>query len=373
MCGKSSVCQSAADVLIALAVNGVLSDLATDGLGSVSAAFDANGNAVASALYRPFGGVRYSSGAMPGSYGFTGQRSDAAVTGLDYYNARYYDPAAGGFTTADSLALDAKGAAQGQTRAVLDRYSYVGDDPETATDPTGHVYCETDDAGRCLGGGKGDKHTGDKTSCKGDPDDSNCYAYEAWEERQRTKRDTALNPLKLKGILEIIGGSISVIVADWLLATHGMVPILDSLEAILDLISTLADDFIPFLGQAVSAAFPQLHDAYEVALSLSSGLHQVVAIVNQAIAAVESFGALAMTLASGAFFLLTHTAAGLPGMLFNIGVGLLGNAFLHEISSGGHQLIAQGFSDYGEWQRQEDMDIGDWCTQYGAGTCASFQ
>jgi RHS repeat-associated protein len=37
--------------------------------------------------------ARYQSGSMPGSYGYTGQRSDA-LTGLDYYNARYYDPLA---------------------------------------------------------------------------------------------------------------------------------------------------------------------------------------------------------------------------------------------------------------------------------------
>ncbi len=61
----------AAGQRIALAVNGTISFLATDGLGSVSAAFDANGSPTASALFRPYGGLRYSSGAMRGSLGFT--------------------------------------------------------------------------------------------------------------------------------------------------------------------------------------------------------------------------------------------------------------------------------------------------------------
>jgi len=34
--------------------------------------------------------------------GFTGQYADA-VTGLDYYNARYYDPVAGVFLSADTV------------------------------------------------------------------------------------------------------------------------------------------------------------------------------------------------------------------------------------------------------------------------------
>lgn len=71
--------------------------------------------------------MRYSSGTLPTSYGFTGQRADAA-TGLDYYNARSYDPVAGQFTSADT------------TRAGgLNRYAYVGGNPTTRTIPSGHV------------------------------------------------------------------------------------------------------------------------------------------------------------------------------------------------------------------------------------------
>lgn len=41
--------------------------------------------------YRPYGSQQYQSSSMGTNKGFTGQYNDNA-TGLDYYNARYYDP-----------------------------------------------------------------------------------------------------------------------------------------------------------------------------------------------------------------------------------------------------------------------------------------
>ena len=105
-----------------------VSYVTTDGLGSVSEALDGNGNVTAQQLYGPYGGVRYSSGTMPTAKGYTGQYADAA-TGLDYYNARYYDAAIGQFASADSV--DAGG---------LNRYAYVSDNPETQSDPSGHCF-----------------------------------------------------------------------------------------------------------------------------------------------------------------------------------------------------------------------------------------
>jgi RHS repeat-associated protein len=61
---------------------------------------------------------------MPTSYGFTGQRLDPS--GLQYFNARYYDSSVGQFTSADSV--------QGPNR-----YAYVSGNPETMTDPTGEM------------------------------------------------------------------------------------------------------------------------------------------------------------------------------------------------------------------------------------------
>ncbi|HEV2236265.1 MAG TPA: RHS repeat-associated core domain-containing protein, partial [Ktedonobacterales bacterium] len=111
---------------IAEAVNGTFSYLCSDMLGSALVALAANGIMQASELYIHYGNPRYTSGTMPGSYGFTGQRADGA-TGLDYYNARYYDPLAGQFAAADT---DLGGG--------LNRFAYVGDNPVTRTDPSGH-------------------------------------------------------------------------------------------------------------------------------------------------------------------------------------------------------------------------------------------
>jgi RHS repeat-associated protein len=113
---------------VALAVNGTLSYLAADHLGSVSASLDSTGTLTAAQLYLPYGGVLYATGTMPTSKGFSGQRADG-TTGLDYFQARYYDPVAGLFSSADSWLTGG-----------LNRYAYVGDNPLTRSDPTGHDW-----------------------------------------------------------------------------------------------------------------------------------------------------------------------------------------------------------------------------------------
>ena len=112
---------------LALSVDGAISYTLSDGLGSVSDAVSTSGTVTATQLYGPYGAVRYQSGAIPGTRGYTGQRADAA-TGLDYYNARYYDPVAGQFTSADTT-----------LGGGLNRYVYVHGNPESRIDPTGHL------------------------------------------------------------------------------------------------------------------------------------------------------------------------------------------------------------------------------------------
>lgn len=101
----------------------------------------ASGSATASVLYAPYGAVRYSSGTMPTSYGFTGQRADAA-SGLDYYGSRYYDPLAGQFTSGDSVL-----PGNGYDLWGLSRYTYVEGNPEDRTDPSGHINVYMGDDG----------------------------------------------------------------------------------------------------------------------------------------------------------------------------------------------------------------------------------
>jgi RHS repeat-associated protein len=113
---------------IAESVNGALSYLLSDPvLGSASASVSLGGAVTATQLYSPYGGVRYQSGILPTDIGFTHQRTDA-TTGLDDYGARWYDPLAGQFASADMTLAGG-----------LNRYGYVGGNPESATDPSGHL------------------------------------------------------------------------------------------------------------------------------------------------------------------------------------------------------------------------------------------
>jgi RHS repeat-associated protein len=124
----------AASQRIAEAVNGVLSYLGSDSLGSGQVTLSSSGTVQASVLYSPYGSTRYSSGAMPGSYAYAGQRADGA-TGLDLFGARYYDPVAGQFASADTVL-----PGNGYDAWGLSRYAYVAGNPETRTDPSGHDW-----------------------------------------------------------------------------------------------------------------------------------------------------------------------------------------------------------------------------------------
>lgn len=99
----------------------------TDALGSVLMSVSSSA-VLGEQVYGPYGNQRYSAGTMGTDKGYTGQFHDN-VTGLDYYNARYYDPVVGQFLSPDSV----QGNAQG-----MSPYAYVAENPETATDPTGH-------------------------------------------------------------------------------------------------------------------------------------------------------------------------------------------------------------------------------------------
>ncbi len=67
------------------------------------------------------------------SYQFTSQRNETAL-GLYFYNARWYDPALGRFTRADTLV---PAGVQG-----YDRYAYTSNNPVRYTDPSGHSPCD---------------------------------------------------------------------------------------------------------------------------------------------------------------------------------------------------------------------------------------
>ena len=88
---------------------------------------DSTGKLFSRQVYYPFGTTRSVSGNIPTEKQYTGQVSDQDETGLYYYNARYYNPAIGKFTQADT----ANGGSN--------RYAYVRNNPLRYTDPTGKI------------------------------------------------------------------------------------------------------------------------------------------------------------------------------------------------------------------------------------------
>ncbi len=93
----------------------------SDAQGSLVSSFNnAPGGATmkSNQLFGPYGNNRYNAGSLNTAKGFIGQYNDG--TGLDYYNARYYDPVAGVFLSVDT----AQGNLQG-----MNPYAYVNGNP----------------------------------------------------------------------------------------------------------------------------------------------------------------------------------------------------------------------------------------------------
>ena len=94
-------CPYAGGERVAVRENGTLYWLLADHLGSTAKA--ANGaTQVGELRYKAWGETRYSSGNVPTTYRFTGQREDGTI-GLYFYKARYYDPALGRFVQPDPI------------------------------------------------------------------------------------------------------------------------------------------------------------------------------------------------------------------------------------------------------------------------------
>ena len=81
---------------VAMRDGGTLSFLLGDHLGSQAITADGNGQKTAELLYKAWGENRYTNGATPTSYHFTGQREESTI-GLYYYGARWYDASLGRF------------------------------------------------------------------------------------------------------------------------------------------------------------------------------------------------------------------------------------------------------------------------------------
>jgi RHS repeat-associated protein len=113
-------------------VNGTLTWLMGDHLGSTSVTAQADGAFQSEMRYTAFGETRSNSGPTPTDYQYTGQRHEAEF-GLYFYKARWYDPASAHFTQADSI-IPGTG-----NPLALDRFAYVYYNPLKYTDPSGHI------------------------------------------------------------------------------------------------------------------------------------------------------------------------------------------------------------------------------------------
>jgi len=107
--------------------SGTMEYFHVDHLGSTRLRTDASGSVTYSSNYEPYGPGYGESGSE--EFRYTGKQED--TTGLYYFEARYYDPATGRFTTRDSVFGD---LADPQS---LNRYSYCRFNPHKYIDPDG--------------------------------------------------------------------------------------------------------------------------------------------------------------------------------------------------------------------------------------------
>ena len=100
-----------------------------DHLGSTSVMTSQTGTLVEETKYDPWGEVK--TGGTASKFLYTGQEKDLE-TGLNYYNARYYDSHIRRFTQPDDIIQNVYHPQS------LNRYSYVRNNPLRYTDPTGN-------------------------------------------------------------------------------------------------------------------------------------------------------------------------------------------------------------------------------------------
>jgi RHS repeat-associated protein len=89
--------------------------------------------------YKAWGEMNYSTGSVSNAgFSFTGQRRQVELE-LLFYQARWYDPALGRFTQADTIVPNPYHPAS------FDRYAYTENNPVNRIDPSGHMYQDPND------------------------------------------------------------------------------------------------------------------------------------------------------------------------------------------------------------------------------------
>ncbi|HEY2670856.1 MAG TPA: RHS repeat-associated core domain-containing protein, partial [Rugosimonospora sp.] len=102
--------------------------MTADAQGSEQLAISGTGT-VSRQRYLPYGAPRGTTNQIPGDRGFLGKVQDAS-TGLDLFDARYYDPTIGRFLSPDPMDNNDEPDS-------ANPYAYAADNPATFTDPSG--------------------------------------------------------------------------------------------------------------------------------------------------------------------------------------------------------------------------------------------
>jgi RHS repeat-associated protein len=118
--------------------------LHSDHLGSASLTTDASGGKFAELRYKPWGEVRWSSGAMPTDRRFTGMTTHAGLGGLVTMGVREYLPSLGRWLSADTIVPGA------ENPQAFNRYSFVYNSPLNFIDPSGHEPCAIYSGSKCV-------------------------------------------------------------------------------------------------------------------------------------------------------------------------------------------------------------------------------
>ncbi|MFN8446855.1 MAG: RHS repeat-associated core domain-containing protein [Caldilineaceae bacterium] len=114
---------------VAMRKNGALTYLHGDHLGSTVLETNASGAVVNDEKYKAYGKQR-DTGTVSTDHRFTGQKEDAS--GLQYFNARFYDPVIGMFVSPDTIVPDAGNVFD------YNRFMYARGNAMKYNDPSGH-------------------------------------------------------------------------------------------------------------------------------------------------------------------------------------------------------------------------------------------
>src|SRR5579885_3480700 len=306
---------------------------------------------------------------------FSTTAGSAAFSGLDYYNARYYEPAVGIFLSADSK--------EGNTMG-MDPYMYVGGNPETYNDPTGQYYAPPPQGNgnppptcaqvypycKSVRDGNGSNppptkptNHGVKLSNGCDPSVDPSIACKAWAWDASNVRSKRLEPLNHQALLEMRVCYLLFLAGD-VISFIGSSGLLEKIETFLDFGATVVYSIIPLVGQLFGGS------VLETTLRFGSWISSVMGDVEIVMGLLRSAHSwITMPEEIGASLVIAGATG--PAGVFVQGLMIVLRPMIGDlIDAGGHFLISKGLADLAEVTRQSNMPLQSWCAQYGR--CPSY-